>query len=95
MSSVGEELVERGLDFIRKLDEYAGLKRRLVLVKHKVTTNPAYGKVPSERTLNEKLRLGIINLDKPPGPTSHEVVAWIKKMLGLTKAGHGGTLVPR
>ena len=95
MSSAGEELAERGLEFIKKLDEYGELKRRLILVKHNVTTNPAYGKVPSERTLNEKLQLGIINLDKPPGPTSHEVVAWIKKMLGLTKAGHGGTLAPR
>jgi tRNA U55 pseudouridine synthase TruB len=35
---------------------------------------------------------GVINLDKPPGPTSHEVVAWVKKLLNIPKAGHGGTL---
>ncbi|MEM1864334.1 MAG: hypothetical protein QXN10_05490 [Desulfurococcaceae archaeon] len=35
-----------------------------------------------------------MNLDKPPGPTSHEVVAWIKRMFNVSKAGHGGTLEP-
>jgi H/ACA ribonucleoprotein complex subunit 4 len=41
------------------------------------------------------LRLGIINVDKPVGPTSHEVVAWIKRILGVKRAGHGGTLDPK
>lgn len=41
------------------------------------------------------IQFGVINLDKPPGPTSHEVVAWIKKILNLEKAGHGGTLDPK
>jgi len=39
--------------------------------------------------------MGVIPLDKPPGPTSHEVVAWVKRMFGLSKAGHGGTLDPK
>jgi len=34
-------------------------------------------------------------LDKPPGPTSHEIVGWIKKIFNINKAGHGGTLDPR
>ena len=38
------------------------------------------------------MRLGIVNLDKPPGPSSHEVVAWVKKIFNLKHAGHGGTL---
>jgi H/ACA ribonucleoprotein complex subunit 4 len=38
--------------------------------------------------------LGIINLDKPPGPTSHEIVAWVKRLLEIRRAGHGGTLDP-
>jgi H/ACA ribonucleoprotein complex subunit 4 len=33
-------------------------------------------------------------LDKPPGPTSHEVVAWVKRIIGISKAGHSGTLDP-
>jgi H/ACA ribonucleoprotein complex subunit 4 len=41
------------------------------------------------------LEFGIINLDKPPGPTSHELVAWVKRVLGIRKAGHGGTLDPK
>ncbi|MDD1775920.1 MAG: RNA-guided pseudouridylation complex pseudouridine synthase subunit Cbf5, partial [Candidatus Methanomethylicus sp.] len=35
------------------------------------------------------------NLDKPPGPSSHEVVAWVKRLLDLGRAGHGGTLDPK
>ena len=40
------------------------------------------------------LEYGLIPLDKPRGPTSHEVVAWTKKLLGVDKAGHSGTLDP-
>ena len=32
-------------------------------------------------------------MDKPSGPSSHEVVAWVKRILRL-HAGHGGTLDP-
>lgn len=53
-----------------------------------------WGKRPEERTVEELLKASIINLDKPPGPTSHEVVAWIRKILGVKKTGHGGTLDP-
>ena len=53
-----------------------------------------WGKRPEERTVEELLRASIINLDKPPGPTSHEVVAWIRRLLNVRKAGHGGTLDP-
>ena len=41
------------------------------------------------------LQLGAINLDKPSGPTSHEVVSWVKKILEVEKAGHSGTLDPK
>lgn len=50
---------------------------------------------PEERPIEEYIRKGIINLDKPPGPTSHEVSAWIRKIFNLDKVGHGGTLDPR
>jgi hypothetical protein len=40
-------------------------------------------------------RYGIINLDKPANPSSHEVVAWIKKILKVDKTGHSGTLDPK
>jgi H/ACA ribonucleoprotein complex subunit 4 len=57
-------------------------------------TNEKYGKSPQERSIKELLELGIINLDKPANPTSHEVTAWVKQLLGIQKAGHGGTLDP-
>jgi H/ACA ribonucleoprotein complex subunit 4 len=53
------------------------------------------GKRPEDRTIEELLNLGFINVDKPSGPTSHQVSAWVRKILGVEKAGHGGTLDPR
>jgi hypothetical protein len=82
-----------GLRFLQGLDEFAGIKRKW-LIKREAETDEQYGKLPYLRSLREKLRLGIINLDKPPGPTSHEVVAWVKKLLSISRAGHGGTLEP-
>ncbi len=35
-----------------------------------------------------------MNIDKPKGPTSHQVSAWVKEILGIGKAGHVGTLDP-
>ena len=58
-------------------------------------TDPSSGTAPAERTLEQALRYGIVLLDKPPGPTSHETVAWVKRMLGVEKAGHSGTLDPQ
>jgi H/ACA ribonucleoprotein complex subunit 4 len=57
-------------------------------------TNNKYGHYPNNRPLNVLLDNGIILLDKPSGPTSHELVAWTKRILGITKAGHSGTLDP-
>jgi predicted rRNA pseudouridine synthase len=53
-----------------------------------------YGKDPYKRTIPELLDTGVINLDKPPGPTSHEVVSWVKGILHIKRAGHSGTLDP-
>ena len=37
---------------------------------------------------------GVLVIDKPKGWTSHDVVAWVRKILKVRKAGHGGTLDP-
>jgi len=58
-------------------------------------TDPSHGCEPSKRPIREHLRLGIINLDKPVGPTSHEIVAWVKRVLEVRRTGHGGTLDPK
>ncbi len=50
------------------------------------------GKKPSERSLDERLKLGVIIIDKPVGPTSHETASFVKRILGLSKTGHTGTL---
>jgi H/ACA ribonucleoprotein complex subunit 4 len=47
-----------------------------------------------EAPVDELFSCGVINLDKPRGPTSHEVTAWVKQMLGVEKTGHAGTLDP-
>lgn len=39
-------------------------------------------------------RNGILNIDKPAGWTSHDVVAWVRRVLREKRAGHAGTLDP-
>ena len=51
-------------------------------------TDDAYGTYYDKRTIEQLLNYGIILLDKPPGPTSHETVAWTKRLLKLPKIGH-------
>jgi len=53
------------------------------------------GCTPLKRPLEEYIRYGFINLDKPANPSSHEVVAWIKRILRVEKTGHSGTLDPK
>ncbi|HUY01310.1 MAG TPA: RNA-guided pseudouridylation complex pseudouridine synthase subunit Cbf5, partial [Candidatus Deferrimicrobium sp.] len=67
-------------------------KVRDILIKAEDTTDEQY-RVP--RTIEELIQSGIVNLDKPSGPTSHEITAWVKKILNIKKAGHSGTLDPK
>jgi len=53
-----------------------------------------FGKSPAERTADELIQYGIVNIDKPKGPTSHQTSDYVKKILHLDKAGHSGTLDP-
>ncbi|EFJ51999.1 hypothetical protein VOLCADRAFT_79364 [Volvox carteri f. nagariensis] len=53
------------------------------------------GSTPLKRSLKEYISYGCINLDKPSNPSSHEVVAWVKRMLRVEKTGHSGTLDPK
>ena len=66
---------------------------RLIFDKDAVT-NPKFGSAPSERSLDELLGSGILLVKKPRGPTSHQLTAWIRDILGIKKTGHGGTLDP-
>ncbi|OAF66201.1 hypothetical protein A3Q56_06092 [Intoshia linei] len=53
------------------------------------------GCTPHKRKIEDYIRSGFINLDKPANPSSHEVVAWVKKILRVHKTGHSGTLDPK
>ena len=49
----------------------------------------------TQKTIKELLEFGIINIDKPSGPTSSWVSQYIREALGLTKTSHLGTLDPQ
>ena len=53
-----------------------------------------HGKFPSERGLKALMEAGVILVDKPPGPSSHQLASWARDILGLKRLGHGGTLDP-
>ncbi|XP_041076087.1 H/ACA ribonucleoprotein complex subunit DKC1-like [Polyodon spathula] len=53
------------------------------------------GSNPLKRNIHDYVRTGYINLDKPANPSSHEVVAWIRRILRVEKTGHSGTLDPK
>jgi H/ACA ribonucleoprotein complex subunit 4 len=53
-----------------------------------------FGKEPKERSLEELIQTSIVSVDKPSGPTSHQISYWIKDLLKIKKAGHIGTLDP-
>ncbi|HEX2557833.1 MAG TPA: RNA-guided pseudouridylation complex pseudouridine synthase subunit Cbf5, partial [Nitrososphaera sp.] len=67
--------------------------KNLVKVDDDVT-NDNYGHYPDRRPIESLMYYGLVLVDKPAGPTSHEVVAWVKRILEIDKAGHSGTLDP-
>jgi len=54
-----------------------------------------HGASPLKRDITNYIKSGFICLDKPANPSSHEVVAWIKRILRVEKTGHSGTLDPK
>ncbi len=72
---------------------YEKIKRE-ILIKREADTNPNYGCQPDKRPIEELLDYGVINLNKPKGPTSHMVSEYVQRILHVKKAGHGGTLDP-
>ena len=65
-----------------------------VVTKKKAATDKELGCKPDERTTEELIHNGIINLNKPAGPTSQQTVSYVKNILKTNKAGHSGTLDP-
>lgn len=61
---------------------------------------------PGERSVEALLSFGVCNLDKPPGPTSHQVADWLKRLVNdafdagesdyaIDRVAHTGTLDPK
>jgi len=69
--------------------------KRELIIKAEDETNPSYGSIPENRDIRDHIKYGLVNLDKPIGPTSHEVVAWVRRILKISHVGHGGTLDPK
>ncbi|WVF69190.1 centromere/microtubule-binding protein CBF5 [Kwoniella sp. CBS 6097] len=66
-----------------------------LLVRSSHFTPIPTGISPLKRDLQAYVKSGVINLDKPSNPSSHEVVAWLKRILRVEKTGHSGTLDPK
>lgn len=52
-----------------------------VLVRNSHFTPIPHGCAPLRRDIKSYISSGVINLDKPSNPSSHEVVAWVKRIL--------------
>ena len=66
----------------------------MIVIEESAETSPNHGCSPEDRTIEQLLESCFILLDKSPGPSSHQVSAWARDMMGLEKLGHGGTLDP-
>jgi len=51
--------------------------------------------IKENKSIKELLEFGIINIDKPSGPTSFDVSDFVRKKFGLRKTSHFGTLDPK
>jgi len=68
--------------------------KREIVVKKQAKTDPEHGQDPNNRPVEELINYGIIDIDKPKGPTSHQVSDYVQKILNIKKSGHSGTLDP-
>nr|MBC8517511.1 RNA-guided pseudouridylation complex pseudouridine synthase subunit Cbf5 [Euryarchaeota archaeon] len=56
--------------------------QKMTILDSEATTDSKYGCPPERRTVEELLASGWVLLDKPAGPSSHQLAAWIRDMLG-------------
>ncbi|MBD3361553.1 RNA-guided pseudouridylation complex pseudouridine synthase subunit Cbf5 [Candidatus Woesearchaeota archaeon] len=68
--------------------------KRTILTRKQCRTDSKYGCDPCRRTVEKLISYGVVNINKPAGPTSHIVADHVKGILGVKKAGHSGTLDP-
>ncbi|MBI3051156.1 RNA-guided pseudouridylation complex pseudouridine synthase subunit Cbf5 [Candidatus Woesearchaeota archaeon] len=69
-------------------------EHRKIQVRKQAEPSEKYGFWPDKRPAELLVDSGVVNIDKPAGPTSHQVSSYVKQILGIRKAGHSGTLDP-
>lgn len=67
---------------------------RVCVDKRELNTNVILRYTQHTLIMENAMRFGVLNLYKPLHCTSHDVVAKVRKKLGLKKVGHAGTLDP-
>ncbi len=80
-------------DFIQSIDSFCSYSNPWTF-KVEPQIDETHGSFPDKRDINSLVANSIVNVDKPPGPTSHEVAFWLKGMFSVNRVGHGGTLEP-
>src|SRR3989344_5399154 len=75
-------------------DDKGTVRAELFGVKAEETKKETKKKVENKKA-EELIQYGIVNVDKPKGPTSHQTSDYVKKILDISKAGHSGTLDPQ
>ncbi|MCL2862952.1 MAG: RNA-guided pseudouridylation complex pseudouridine synthase subunit Cbf5 [Methanimicrococcus sp.] len=59
-----------------------------------IKANGPYGTAPKDRPILEYIDKGVVVINKPSGPTSHEIAAYVRDIFGVSAAGHSGSLDP-
>ncbi|KAF6819775.1 TruB family pseudouridylate synthase [Colletotrichum plurivorum] len=84
------------MEIVKHGEEELGIKPENIGPKVDYASQPLLLKNYDKRKdIKSYISSGVINLDKPSNPSSHEVVAWVKRMLRVEKTGHSGTLDPK
>lgn len=65
-----------------------------IFTKKQAPTDESYGRLPENYSVEELIDFGLVIIDKPPGPTSHQVSDFVQRILKIKKAGHSGSLDP-
>lgn len=87
-------LINKGL-FFECMGKLPFEKNNREIVVKKDIKAGSLGISPEDRPIAELLVNSIICIDKPKGPTSHQVSSYVQKILEINKSGHSGTLDPR
>jgi len=97
MDETNNQAIESSKEEIQEKKNLLPFERKVLSIITRIPNaniSGKYGKSPSKRSVEELINYGIVNINKPKGPTSHEVSAFVQKILNVNKSGHSGTLDP-